>query len=379
MIKLALLIPTLDRSGAEKQFTLLATGLPREEFDVRVIALTRGGPFARSLCEHNIPVTLLNKRWKFDLAAWYRLRNWMRQEQPDILHTWLFAANAYGRLARGSSRPRVVISERCVDTWKADWQHWIDRRLVSRTSRLIGNSQSVADYYAGQGFPTDQISVIYNGIEAPAPSSVDRTTLLSQLNLPDSTKLVGYVGRLARQKRIPDLLWGLQLLRQADDRVCLLIVGDGPEQERLRQRAREVECAEFVRFLGHRSDASDLLSTLDAFWLGSDFEGLSNSLMEAMIRGIPCVATDIPANRELITHGSHGYLVGVGDGVGFAQFTIKLFQDPNLARTLGENAARRMTEDFSVPRMIAAHIDLYRDVLRAGLPSEHPSRMSSPA
>ncbi|MBX3439890.1 MAG: glycosyltransferase, partial [Planctomycetaceae bacterium] len=132
VIKLALVIPTLDRSGAEKQLTLLATRLPRREFNVHVIALTRGGPYEQELQSHSVPVTVLGKRWKFDPAAAWRLRTLLNRLQPDVLHTWLFAANAYGRLA-GTRRSdwKTIISERCVDTWKAPWQLWLDRQLIS--------------------------------------------------------------------------------------------------------------------------------------------------------------------------------------------------------------------------------------------------------
>ena len=68
MIKVLLVIPTLDQSGAEKQFQLLATGLPRDIFDVRVVALTRGGPYAEAIRQAGIPVTVLGKRLKFDPA-----------------------------------------------------------------------------------------------------------------------------------------------------------------------------------------------------------------------------------------------------------------------------------------------------------------------
>ena len=101
VIKLALVIPTLDRSGAEKQMTLLASRLPRDEFEVHVFALTRGGPFEQSLREADVPVTILGKRWKFDPASMLRLRSALREFKPDIVHTWLFAANAYGRIVGG--------------------------------------------------------------------------------------------------------------------------------------------------------------------------------------------------------------------------------------------------------------------------------------
>ena len=369
MIRLALLIPTLDRSGAEKQLALLATRLPRDQFDVHVIALTRGGPYAGLLRENDVPITIVQKSHKLDLGAYRRLKRALTQLSPDILHTWLFAANAYGRLAvRGTSRPRIVVSERCVDTWKSAWQLWLDRRLIPRTDRLIGNSQSVIDFYREQGFPPERMSVIYNGIDvhqlagpvASTPDAhADRAALLQELGLPENAKLIGYVGRLAKQKRVDDLLWAAQLLRQADDSARVLLIGDGPEQSRLEQRARDLECAEFVRFLGHREDATALMRMMDIFWLGSDFEGLSNSLMEAMAAGLPVIATNIPPNRELVEHGKQGYLVDVGDGVAFAQYTAKLLKDPDLAHSLGAAGRSHMAHEFSVQQMVDAHANLY--------------------
>jgi glycosyltransferase involved in cell wall biosynthesis len=392
VIRLVLLIPTLDRSGAEKQLALLACGLPREEFGVEVIALTRGGPYADMLAEHDVPVTVLGKRTRLDLSSLRRLKQMLGSRQPDILHTWLFAANSYGRLAMARrSSIKVVVSERCVDTWKAPWQLWLDRRLISRTDRLVGNSQSVVDFYCEQGFPRERTSVIYNGIDVPedafrggeapadppgrsdaqsssgsagaSPSRTLRDQLIRQLDLPADARLVGFVGRLAKQKRIEDLLWAMQITRQANERACLLIIGDGPERSALQQHARDVEVEQHVHFLGHREDAGELMRCLDVFWLASDFEGLSNSLMEAMAAGVPVVASNIAPNRELISHGDEGYLVDVGDGLAFAQYTLKLLADAELARSMGQQGRSRIADHFSVQKMIDGHIALYRQIL----------------
>jgi glycosyltransferase involved in cell wall biosynthesis len=363
VIRLTLLIPTLDRSGAEKQLALLATHLPRKTFDVEVVALDRGGAYEELLRQQDVPVTVLGKRFKFDPAALWRLRAHLRDRRPDILHTWLFSANGYGRLVRGASAAtKVVVSERCVDSWKAGWQLWLDRRLASRTDRMVANSQSVADFYREHGFPAERIVVIPNAVEPPFPAPLTRDELLQQLELPPNAKLVGYVGRLARQKRIDDLLWAAQVLRQADERAYFLIIGDGPERDRLVRHARDVECAAHVRFLGHREDAASLLHLLDVFWLASDFEGMSNSLMEAMTCGLPVLASNIPPNREVAQHGVHGYLIDVGDGAGYAQYTVKLFREPELARQLGAAGRHRMATEFGVERMVTAYADLYANL-----------------
>jgi glycosyltransferase involved in cell wall biosynthesis len=365
VIKLMLLIPTLDRSGAEKQFTLLATRLPREEFDVQAVALTRAGPYASVLRDAGIRLTTLHKRLRVDPLALWRLKSLLDAEQPDILHSWIFAANAYGRLvAGGRPRPKVIVSERCVDSWKSGWQLWLDKKQIGRTTRLVGNSASVADFYRGLGVPSEKIRVIPNGVEIPNGPTTDRDRALAEFQIPPGSRVVGFVGRLAPQKRVKDNIWALQLLQQLTDRVYLLLVGEGPERNDLIALSQHVGCEHLVRFAGYREDASRLIGLCNVFWLASEFEGMSNSVMEAMAAGVPVVASDIPPNRELVANGETGYLVRVGDSVGIAQFTDRILADPSLAERLGTAGRERMRTQFSIDRMVAAHAELYREVLQ---------------
>jgi glycosyltransferase involved in cell wall biosynthesis len=365
VIKLLLLIPTLDRSGAEKQFTLLATRLSREEFDVHAVALTRSGPYEAALRDAGIRLTVLHKRMRVDPIALWRLKSLIDAEQPDIVHSWIFAANAYARLVAGSQpRPKIIVSERCVDSWKSGWQLWLDRRQIGRTTRLVGNSASVAEFYRGLGFPAERTAVIRNGVEIPAEPAADRDRALAEFQIPPGSRVIGFVGRLARQKRVQDIIWAMQLLQQLTDRVYLLLVGDGPERNDLITLARHMGCEHLVRFAGTRADASRLIGLCNVFWLASEFEGMSNSIMEAMAAGVPVVASDIPPNRELVVNGETGYLVRVGDSVGMAQFTDRILADASLAQRLGAAGRERMRDNFSIDRMVAAHAELYREVLR---------------
>ncbi|HID21784.1 MAG TPA: glycosyltransferase, partial [Planctomycetaceae bacterium] len=314
-----------------------------------------------------VPVCCLHKRLKFDPFALGRLKRLLDTWLPDILHTWLFAANSYGRLvAGGRARPRVIVSERCVDVWKAGWQRWLDRRLIERAHRLVANSASVARFYRDLGVPEPRIRVIPNAVEVPGDGGLSlavpqRERLLAELGFPRNAKVVGYIGRIARQKRVDDLIWAAELLRRIDDRAWFLMAGDGPEHDKMQRFAKQVGVAERIRFLGHRDDVPQLLRLIDVFWQASDFEGLSNSVMEAMAAARPVVVSDIPPNRELVTDGETGRIVPVGDRLGFAKAAARLLADSNEANRLGQAAQRRMKAEFSVSRMIEAYVDVYRE------------------
>src|SRR5262249_17274065 len=163
------------------------------------------------------------------------------------------------------------------------------------------------------GVPAEKIRVIPNGVEIPDGPPEDRDRALAEFQIPAGSRVIAFVGRLARQKRVQDIVWAMQLLQQLTDRVYLLLVGEGPERNDPIALARHVGCEHLIRFAGYRANASRLIGVCNVFWLASEFEGMSNSIMEAMAAGVPVVATDIPPNRELVVDGETGYLVRVGD------------------------------------------------------------------
>ncbi len=369
--RVLLLIPTLDRSGAEKQLTLLASGLKRDfsdEFEVEVACLTRGGPYQADLEAAGVPVTVLGKRFRFDPFALRRLKKHIQEKQPDILHTWLFAANSYGRLVAGKASvpgPEVIVSERCVDTWKAGWQLWLDRKQVPRTTRMIGNAQAVVDFYRELGVPDEKLVVIRNGVDLRDGPSEERLAALRQeFAIAASSKVLGFVGRLAPQKRLKDLLWSFELVRSHDLDVHFVIAGDGSQRSELEQFAKQIRVADRVTFTGHHHDAASILALCDIFWLASDFEGQSNSLMEAMAAACPVIVSDIASNRELVSHEETGLAVPVTDRAEFAKAAVRLLGDEDLAKQLGSAARDRMAKEFSIRQMVESHAEIYRTVAR---------------
>lgn len=352
--------------------SLLAMELSKCGFEPSIVALNRGGYYEERLRDAGISVTILKKRFRFDPLTWVRLRRVLKQQRPDIVQSFLFSANSYVRLP-GICPPnaQVVVSERCVDSWKSGWQLATDRRMSKKMAAMTVNSESVGQFYRETvGISEDRIHVIPNAVcfqQQPADTSetedsVSDTDLKKWFRLPANSRLVAFVGRLAQQKCLHDLIWAFQLLRQTLDDVYLVIAGEGPERDRLADLASRFGCRDKVIFTGHWPNSESLLKQVDVFCLPSSFEGMSNSLMEAMLAKVPVAVSDIPANLGLVQHETTGLVFPEGDGPEMAKALLRLLTDRELADSMAEAAHQKMARDFTLQQLVDRHVQLYRSI-----------------
>ena len=116
-----------------------------------------------------MPATVIGKRWRADPQAFWRLKRHIAEVRPDVVHTWLFAANAYGlAAARACGIRRVIAGQRCVDPWKGWAELAVDRWVARHCECVVANSGGVRDFYVAHGLSAERIRVIPNAV-APAP------------------------------------------------------------------------------------------------------------------------------------------------------------------------------------------------------------------
>jgi glycosyltransferase involved in cell wall biosynthesis len=258
--------------------------------------------------------------------------------------------------------PIVVASERCADQWKGTSERVVDRWLAPATDAIVVNSEAVRRFYESAGFDTKKLVLIPNGVAIAAPPAGDRAAVLAELGLPADARVLGYVGRLWPQKRVQDLIWATELIKNIKPNVFTVIVGDGPDRDALVEFSQKVAIDDRVRLVGPRDDVPRLMAVMDVVVQPSQFEGMPNSVMEAMAAGLPVVASNIPGNDELVIDGETGFLVPVGDTKLLAARINRLLDEPDLGRRFGEAGQTRVRDQFSVEKMVQSHVQLYRDL-----------------
>ncbi len=356
------LITELDTGGAQKALARLLAHLDRTRFTPHVACLYNGDKaVAQEIRELGIPVTDLGMTTKWRLDAFWRLYRLLRRELPTILHTWMFHANIPGRvLGRLAGIPIIISSERTMGQ-ESRWRYQINRCTDPLTDRVACVSQLVANFVVKEvGIPRYKTIVIPNGIDMHDFEYLPvKRQVRADLGLFRETALVGTVTRLAPVKRLDILLQAMALM----DDVPAVIVGGGPEHDRLETLSNQLGLMKQVHLVGYQSNVSKWLAAMDIFALTSDWEGMSNALLEAMAAGLPVVATAVGGTPEVVVDGVTGFLVPPRDPQALADAILRLLRDPELRQRMGEAGRARVAAHFSIEQMVHKTEALYEQLL----------------
>jgi len=372
-------IPALGFGGAERQVVTLAGGLDRSRYAPIVCCLRRRGPLAATLDEQGIPVIELRWRTRYLPISLLRLILLMRSLQVDIVHTHLFEAGLWGRIAAKLAGICIIVhTEHGLNPWKKRQHIWYERLADRFTDKRITVSEDIRQSRIHrEGLSPENLVVIPNTIDLahfdPTLIHAPETTR-QRLGLRGSNAVVGTVARLSHEKGITYLLRAAETVARACPDVHFLIVGDGPLRESLEVLAEQVGLRNSVVFTGARSGIRELLAVMDVFVLPSLREGIPVSLLEAMAMKRAVIATDVGGTPEVLRNNSGGILVPPADVGVLAEAMIGLLQDPQRRTRLGEAARERVRETFSSEVCIRQIEHLYEELLESKIRSPQRAR-----
>lgn len=365
------IIDELPPDGAER---LLVDLMRRRSgrFRYVIVCLVKGGPLESEFEALGIPVVIIGRARKFDLGMVLRLARWMREEQVAVVHTHLFAADVFGRLAAKLAGVRAVLStSHNVNGWKGRLHRLLDRVLSTISSRVVGCTEEVGRVLVERdGIPARKVAVVENGVDLRRFDAVSAEGVREEFGIAPDAMLMGVVGRLHPQKGHEDLLQAFVQLRQLTGaKFQCLFIGDGELRARLEAEVARLGLGDVVRFTGLRKDVPRLLVALDVFVMPSRWEGLPMALLEAMACGKPCVVTSVGGIPSVIDDGANGLMLPAEQPQAMAQAMARLIGDAGLRRQLGAAARECALRRYDVGRALQAYESMYAEALGGAAPA----------
>jgi glycosyltransferase involved in cell wall biosynthesis len=365
---LILLVSDLARSDGADQVQLLAAELPRHRWDVVVgVVGSASGPAAEALRASGVKVEPLAIRSWLDVRGMRRLRNWFREVNPRVIHT--FGPEAV-RLARfvvtrqgDIHSPRWVISDAAHPG--SGWSGWLTTRLLRQADRVIASGWAEGERYRRLHVRSERLTRIHPAA-LPTGEAPSRAEFCRDFAAPENATLIFAGGQLDRRHGVKDAVTAFDMLRYESPSFYLVLTGDGPDRAVAEDYGRALAFDDFrIRFTRDRPDLPALTQHAAMVWITRTWGG-AHLALRAMAAGKPVVAYHTPELAEVIDDGITGFLVAPGDRAAIAAKAHLLLSDPELAARMGEAGRQRACERFNPTRMVEQHLRVYHEVINMG-------------
>ena len=346
--------------GSERHLLTLLPALRERGVDVRFLGLDDPSrapePFYREL---EVPHERVLAPRDLDPALAARVFRAVRHARADVVHTHLVHADLYG----GLGARRLVSTKHNDDPFRTGAFRFVERALAARAARIIAITESLARFQIERvGLPARKIVTIHYGLDTP-PSAWGTNP---PDDVPADARVLLAVCRLERQKGIDVAIRALAELRHDVPQAELVVLGEGPERAYLETLARELGVP--VHLLGRVPDVAAWLGRAEVLVHPVRWEGFGLAVLEAMLAGLPVVATRVSSLPELVVDGETGILVQPDNAGDLADGLRRALSD---GAGLGAAARRRAQERFSVAQMADATLDVYRSVVRGDGGASH--------
>lgn len=337
--------------GGEQWLLEVARGLSSRGHDVALAARPGSALCVRAALE-NLPCRRVAMRGDLDLASMIGLAGWMKEFRPDLVSVNIKRAVRVGCASARLAGVRAVVERRGL-LLPLD-PNRIDRLVYERcVTHVIANCEAIRDSVVRSGLvPEERISVIPNGIDPSRVAAGGGREVRAELGIGGDDRVVAVVGRLVSDKGHRTAIDAFTAVASEHPDVRLLIVGAGKLRGDLEERARGAAPSGAIIFTGERADIGAILDASDVLLVASRREGMPHVILEAMVAGVPIVATAVAGIPEMIADGRDGILVPPGSPGALAATLSRVLFDSAEAARLSEAAGRRVREEFGLERMI---------------------------
>lgn len=326
MKKIVFILGSMNRGGAERVISILSRDYAEKGWKVDIILLL----YYKISYDLNENVNVINLTGNKSsrigrIPFWIKsIREYVKKEKPDVILSFAARINVLSQISTIGLAKRIFVSER--NDPRCDGRSFIvdkmTKILYPRADGVVFQTNRAASYFAD----------LKNSYIIPNPISVDyvRTKY-------DENKIV-YVGRFTKQKNPELLLRSFSVICDNNSKCYLEMYGAGELQQRIIDLAQELNIADRVKIMGNVSNIHECISDACFFVLSSDYEGLSNALLEAMMMGIPCISTNCAGSDEYIDNKYNGLLTTVGSIEEMASAMELFLTNADIREECGKNA-----------------------------------------
>ncbi|MBX7168647.1 MAG: glycosyltransferase family 4 protein [Pirellulales bacterium] len=380
--------------GAETVMARLAGEFQHQGAQVTVLTARWNPRWPETIDHRGVRVVRLAQPGLRFWGTWRYMRKldaWLsaRRAQFDLVYVSMFKHDAYATLG-AARRARFPVALRAEGAGLSGDMHWqlearFGRRIKQRCATagaFIAPSRAIQEELIAAGYRRSRIHLIPNGVAVSADGETTATHRaqrraqarreLAQSNhelaFVGEAPLALYTGRLHEAKGLMDLVRAWPGVRERVPGACLWLAGEGPLRTALAAEIIEQGLAGAVVLAGSFDAVDDLLTAADVFVLPSYEEGMSVALLEALAAGLPVVASDIPGNRDLVEHETHGLLVAPGDAAGWVQAIAATVHDAEAAARRAAAARARVAAEFSLSRAVRTHWELFERLIHEAPP-----------
>ncbi len=352
----------LEFGGLEKMVCDLAKGVKKRGLDVRVCLFDEKGIFASELEDDGIFVTLIKRNQGIDFFYPFKLASFIKSQNIDVIHAHNSTAWFYSVFAGIITQRPLVYTEHdrsFPSSFKIRTLHF----LFSKRSKVVAVSNAIKKELKRFEWVRD-VQVIFNGIDEKHFSPLSKEEKMKHrenMGFSRDDVLLINVGRMDRLKNQSVLL---RVLKKLPVQTKLLLVGDGENYQKLKDKTKIWGLEDRVFFFGKRRDVNKLLRISDIFVFPSLSEGLPLAIIEAMASGLPIVASDVGGIPELVKEKVNGFLIKPTSFNSIEKAIFNLINNSSLKEEMGRNSERLFKESFTLSSMCKAYMEIYQKVFR---------------
>lgn len=352
-MRIAIICKTLLKGGAEKQALILTKLLSDKGIDVLLINW-----YGEKIDPENLNYVKTNSFNYYALKGsflrkFFHFMKIIRQEGITITVSYLTLSNFVSGLSKVFNRE--IISIGGIRNERLPFHKFIFEKLIHNylNNATVFNNYSAKNKFEKRGFKVEKIYVIQNAI--------DFNELLASKKPPNGEIKIITVGRFVKQKDYNTSLISFRDLinRQKDKVFKYKIVGYGPLEGEIRSLVENLKIDQNVELFINPPNITAILENSDIFLSTSLFEGVSNSILEAMVSGLPIVATDVGDNKFLIKDGKNGFLVPCKNVDQIVEKLEYLSTSEDIRREFGNNSRQVLKNEFSKAKLLDQYLKLF--------------------